>query len=115
MEHESASVAFEDYRSLLMFLDRQLSRYQVYLLADRGFVHRHLMRWVKRRPAWHFRIRYKSGIGLYHWKAECRRYAPLHWQIKPGRVVCYHGVYVIRGYEAVHVAVGWEKGRVSPG
>lgn len=48
-------------------------------LAYRGFVHRELMRWVKRTPSWHFRIRCKTGIGLYCWKGG--RFKPLRWQV----------------------------------
>ena len=40
MEHGSASVAFKDYRSLLVFLARQTGDREGVLLADRGFVHR---------------------------------------------------------------------------
>ncbi len=50
MEHPSASVAFADYRGLLVLLRRALAGRKVHLLADRGFVHRELMRWVKRTP-----------------------------------------------------------------
>lgn len=64
LEHPSASVAFKEYRGLVVFLKRHLVGRKVVLLADRGFVHRDLMRWVKGTPPWHFRIRYKSGIGL---------------------------------------------------
>jgi hypothetical protein len=63
MQHGSASVAFNDYRSLLVFLRPRWAAYEVYLLADRGFVHPELMGWVKPTRQWHFRLRYKSGIG----------------------------------------------------
>ena len=64
IEHPSASVAFVDYRGLLVLLRRALAGRKVHLLADRGLVHRELMRWVKRTPDGHFRIRWKSGVGL---------------------------------------------------
>ena len=112
MKHGSASVAFNDYRSLLVFLRPRLAAYEVYLLADRGFVHRELMGWVKQTRQWHFRIRYKSGIGLYRWDGG--KFLHLHWHVDPGRVVCYHGVYVTGGRDKVHLAVGWQAGAEAP-
>ena len=112
MEHPSASVAFADYRGLLVLLRRALAGRQVHLLADRGFVHRELMRWVKRTPDWHFRIRWKSGVGLYRWDGG--RFRPLSWHAAPGQAVCYHGVYVTGRYEPVHLVVGWSRGAEEP-
>ncbi|MDD5037507.1 MAG: hypothetical protein PHE55_22495 [Methylococcaceae bacterium] len=112
MKQGSASVAFHDDRSLLVFLKRHLAPYEMYLLADRGFVHRELMGWVKQTPRWHFRIRYKSGIGLYRWDGG--KFIPLPWHVDPGRVVCYHGVYVTAGHEKVHLAVGRQMGAEEP-
>jgi hypothetical protein len=112
MEHDSASIAFRDYQSVLVFLRRQLPGKQVYLLADRGFVHRELMRWIKSTPHWHFRLRYKAGIGLYRWMGG--RFQPLAAHVSPGQVVCYHGVYVTGHYEKVHLVVGWQRGAQEP-
>lgn len=112
MEHPSASVAFRDYRSLLVFLERQFKGRKVYLLADRGFVHRELMGWVKRTTHWHFRIRYKAGIGLYRWNGG--RFQPLAWHASPGQVGCYHGVYVTGQHEKAHLVVGWQRGAEEP-
>jgi len=57
---------------------------------------------------WHFRIRWKSGVGL------CRgyggRFRPLPWHAVPGQAVCYHGVYVTGRYETVRLVVGWSRG-----
>jgi hypothetical protein len=112
MEHDSASIAFRDYRSLLVFLKRQLVGKKGRLLADRGFVHRDLMRWVKHTANWHFRLRYKSGIGLYYWTGG--HFLPLSYRVSPGRVVCYHGVYVTGQFEKVHLVVGWQRGAEEP-
>ena len=112
MAHGSASVAFSDYRSLLMFLRPRLAAYEVCLLADRGFVHRELMAWVRQTQRWHFRLRYKSGIGLYRWDGG--RFVPLRWHVDPGRVVCYQSAYVTGGREKVHLAVGWQAGAEEP-
>jgi hypothetical protein len=112
MEHGSASVAFKDYRSLLVFLARQMGGFEACLLADRGFMHRELMRWVKRTPGWHFRIRCKAGIGLYCWKGG--KFKSLQWQVDPGRLACHHGVYATGGREAAHLVVGWQRGAKEP-
>ena len=112
MEHESASIAFREYRRLLRILEKPLRGKEVYLLADRGFVHRDLMRWVKRTPHWHFRIRYKAGIGLHRWDGG--RFLPLAWRANPGQVVCYHGVYVTGQHEKVHLVIGWQLGAEEP-
>jgi len=112
MAHGSASVAFSDYRSLLMFLRPRLAAYAVCRLADRGFVHRELMAWVRPTRRWHCRIRYQSGIGLYRWDGG--RFVPWRWPVDPGRVVCYHSVYVTGGREKVPLAVGWPAGAEAP-
>lgn len=112
MEHPGASVAFKDDRSLLVFLERQFKGRAVYLLADRGFVHRELMGWIKQASRWHFRIRHKAGIGLYRCKGGY--FPPLSWHAAPGQVVCYHGVYVTGQYEKVHLVVGWQRGAEEP-
>lgn len=112
MKHKSASVGFRDYRSLLVFLQRQLPTFDIYLLADRGFVHRELICWVKKTPRWHFRIRYKTGVGLYQWWKG--RFRKLAWHVNPGQVVYYYNVYVTGEHEAVHLAVGWDRGAKEP-
>lgn len=112
MDHPSASVAFRDYRGLLVLLRRVLTGRKVYLLADRGFVHLELMRWVKQTLDWHFRIRWKSGVGLYRWDGG--RFVPLSWHASPGQAVCYHGVYATGRHEPVHLIVGWSRGAEEP-
>jgi hypothetical protein len=112
MAHGSASVAFSDYRSLLMFRRPRLAADAVCLLADRGFVHRELMAWVRQTRRWHCRIRYHSGIGLYRWDGG--RFVPWRWPVDPGRVVCYHSVDVTGGRDKVPLAVGWQAGAEAP-
>lgn len=112
MKHGSASVAFRDYRGLLESLRPRLANYEACLLADRGFLHRELMQWVKRTPGWHFRIRYKNGIGLSRWDGG--KFVPLQPHVDPGRVACYHRAYVTGGHEAVHLALGWQAGAEEP-
>jgi hypothetical protein len=82
------------------------------VLADRGFVHRELMRWVKQTPRWHFRIRWKSGVGLYRWDGG--QFRPLSWHVSPGQAVCYHSVYVTGRQEPVHLVVGGARGAEEP-
>lgn len=112
MEHESASIAFRDYQRWIGLLRRFFQGKKVYVLADRGFVHREFMRWVKRTPGWHFRIRHKSNVGLYRWDGG--KFVPLVYRVNPGQVVCYHGVYVTGEYEKVHLVVAWQRGAEEP-
>ena len=62
IEHRSATVGFTDY---VLVLERALKllpkRCQVTLLADRGFEHGELMRWLQQHH-WHWAIRAKSDL-----------------------------------------------------
>ncbi len=64
MEHGSATVAYEDYRAVLETALTVLPpQCQVTLLADRGFEHRELIRWL-RDQAWSWAIRAKSDLNV---------------------------------------------------
>lgn len=62
MEHGSATVGYEDYRCVLeMALAVLPSNCQVILLADRGFEHGELIRWLQVHQ-WSWAIRAKSDL-----------------------------------------------------
>jgi hypothetical protein len=64
LEHSSATVAFEDYRPVLeMTLPLLPPGVQVMLLADRGFEHGELIRWLCRHH-WSWAIRAKCDLNI---------------------------------------------------
>ena len=67
LEHKSASVAYEDYHTLLEHAAQALFPFacRVIFLADRGFADTKLMRHLQ-GLGWHFRIRIKDSFWLYH-------------------------------------------------
>lgn len=65
LEHKSTSVAFEDYKHILVEAAAILPKgCRVILLADRGFDDEDLMRQA-RDLGWGFRIRLKSSVRIY--------------------------------------------------
>jgi len=109
MRHKSASVAFGGYRWVLVCAARVLAGREVVLLADRGFIHVELPRWVRRTPGWHCRIRCKRGIGLFG--KDGKR---LVLRLSAGEVRYYEGVFLGAARVPVSLAVGWEKGAREP-
>ena len=66
LEHGSATVGFESYKTILEEAAKQLPKpARVILLADRGFVDTHLFR-LARDLGWGFRIRLKRSIYVGH-------------------------------------------------
>ena len=64
MEHKSATVAYEAYRTVLeTTLNVLPPQCQVTLLADRGFEHGDLIRWL-RDHGWSWAIRAKSDLSI---------------------------------------------------
>ncbi|NET39300.1 MAG: transposase, partial [Cyanothece sp. SIO1E1] len=64
LEHGSATVGFEDYRQVLEAAQAVLpTGCQVTFLADRGFQHRELLRWLQQQ-GWHWALRVKSDLQL---------------------------------------------------
>lgn len=64
MEHKSATVAYEEYRTVLeTTLNVLPPQCQVTLLADRGFEHGDLIRWL-RDHGWSWAIRAKSDLSV---------------------------------------------------
>lgn len=112
LRHKSASVAFTEYRGVLGFASKLLRGYEVVLLADRGFLHGELIRWIRRTAGWQMRVRCKQNIGLF--RGTSRGYRPLALRLSPGEVSYYHNVYITAAHLPVHLAVGWEKGAKEP-
>ncbi|MEM6715384.1 MAG: transposase [Cyanobacteria bacterium P01_C01_bin.147] len=64
LEHPSASVAFEDYQTVLKQAYTRLpTGCEVTLLADRGFDHKQLLRWLQTHQ-WDWMIRLKGDVAL---------------------------------------------------
>lgn len=64
LEHGSATVGFEDYRVVLEMVQQRLHQgVQVTLLADRGFEHGALIRWLQQQH-WNWAIRAKSDLNV---------------------------------------------------
>jgi Transposase DDE domain len=64
IEHGSATVSFEDYQTVLECAKRLLPPgVQVTLLADRGFEHAALIRWLQQQQ-WFWAIRVKSDLNV---------------------------------------------------
>jgi hypothetical protein len=64
LEHGSAMVGFEQYKPLLECAQRVLPpEVKVTLLADRGFEHAELVRWL-RQHQWSWAIRVKSNLSV---------------------------------------------------
>lgn len=112
LRHKSASVAFQDYRGVVGFAARLRRGYEVVLLADRGFLHGELIRWIRRTADWHLRVRCKRDVGLF--RGTRRGYRALALRLLPGEVCYYHTVYLTAAHLPVHLAVGWEKGAKEP-
>jgi len=64
LEHGSATVGFEDYRVVLEMVQQRLPQgVEVTLLADRGFEHGALIRWLQQQQ-WNWAIRAKSDLNV---------------------------------------------------
>ena len=109
LRHKSASVAFKDYRGVPGFAARLLKGREVVLLADRGFIHVELLRWIARTPGWHCRIRCKRGVGLFQ-----RNGKKLALRLSAGEVRYYEGVLLGAARVPVSRAAGWEMGAKEP-
>jgi hypothetical protein len=65
IEHGSSSISFTEYQNLLARIARLLPRgKKIILLADRGFVHIEMMKYIREKLSWHYRIRVKSNFSL---------------------------------------------------
>ena len=106
LKHPSASVAFGEYRQMLLEAARYLPKpVKVVLLADRGFVHTDAMS-AMRALGWHYRIRLKSSTWL--WRSKGGWVQPKTFHLKRGEVRCFHNVKLHKKqwYGPVHVIFG---------
>lgn len=107
MEHNSASVAFSDYREMLQQAVPRLPQgVQVILLADRGFVHTDLMRTATKQWGWHYRIRVKNDCWIWRSGKGWCQLKDFHFQ--PGQALCLHNVRLHKeqSYGPVHLICG---------
>jgi Transposase DDE domain len=65
MEHKSSTVAFQEYKLMLMLSHRLLSKHcDVMLLADRGFANHQLVSWLK-TSQWHYCLRLPCDVFIH--------------------------------------------------
>lgn len=106
MKHESATVAFDDYWEMLTSAANRLpSGVKMVLLADRGFMHRDLMKALKQEWGWHYRIRLKKDCWIWAGKG-CSQLKDYHFQ--PGQALCLQNVrlYKEQPSEPVNIIIG---------
>ena len=93
LEHGSATVGFDQYRSLLEAALSLLPRgCTVTLLADRGFEHGALIRWL-RQHGWSWAIRAKSDLRITLAKGHTRTVGQL--LPPPKQAYCFHHIRVL--------------------
>ncbi len=101
LEHGSATVGFEQYRPLLESALRLLPRgCAVTLLADRGFEHGALIRWL-RQQSWSWAIRAKSDLQVTLAKGQSRAVGQL--LPPPKQAYCFHNITVLEDIDC-HLA-----------
>ena len=90
MEHQSSTVAFKEYKLMLRFSHRLLSKYSdVMLLADRGFANHELMSWLK-TSQWHYCLRLPCDVFIH---GARRHPIELKYLCRPkSEAVLYHNV-----------------------
>ena len=93
IEHNSTSVGYKDYKGILAQAALILPKGQrIVLLADRGFVHAGLVKFV-RKHHWGFRLRAKSNTRV---RLSDRRHVSMAQLCPPkGHVHFYQGVYIL--------------------
>jgi len=110
LEHSSATVGFEDYCPVLETTLRLLPpACQVMLLADRGFEHGALIRWLQEHQ-WSWSIRAKSDLNITFSKGQTAAVATL---LPPeGEAYLFREVTVLQDIEChlatAHVALAGE-------
>lgn len=105
IKHNSTSVRFKQYRRVLEQARRLLPKHsQVILLADRGFLHRKLVAWCRRRR-WHYRLRAKRSTVVR--LPDGRRMSMERLCPEPGHACAYHNVTILgEQLGTVHIALG---------
>jgi hypothetical protein len=101
LEHGSATVGFQQYRPLLEAVLTLLpAGCTVTLLADRGFEHGALIRWV-RHQGWSWAIRAKSDLNVTLLGGQTREVGQL--LPPPKQAFCFHNVRVLEDIDC-HLA-----------
>lgn len=107
LRHPSASVSFEQYRTVLAQTRSRLpDGVTVILLADRGFVHTQLMDWLTHEWGWHYRIRLKRNGWIWRRGRGWQQLSAFHFGW--GEALKLHHVYLHKDqrYGPVHLIVG---------
>lgn len=106
-KHKSASLAFSDYREMLLQAAKRLPKdIKIVLLADRGFVHTKLMRMATGQLGWHYRIRVKSDTWIWQTGKGWCQLKDFH--CPRGSALCFHSVRIHKTerYGMVNVIIG---------
>lgn len=105
LKHGSASVAFEDYRPVLTMAQALLPNdVRVTLLADRGFEHGELIRWL-RRQGWHWAIRAQCDLQISLANGQQHSVAQLFPD--PGQAHLFHQVRVMGDIDCHLATAHW--------
>lgn len=106
LKHSSASVAFQEYRDLLVQGSKRLpAGVKVVLLADRGFVQTEAMQFVTTQLGWHYRIRVKRSTWIWCNGKGWRQLKDIH--LNPGEARCFHTIKLHKRqwFGPVHLAL----------
>lgn len=106
IEHNSASISFSHYQSLLDKASGYLPWHvKIVLLADRGFADTKLMNYVKNTLGWSYRIRIKNNLTLHRRGKKSIKLAQVG--LRPGEALFWHHVYLTHQGLAVHLALAY--------
>ncbi len=106
LEHGSATIAYEDYYTLLDQAAQVLFPFHctVTLLADRGFADTKLMGHLQ-QLGWHFRIRIKDSFWIYPKGQRPRKTGSL--RLRAGQPRFWHEVHITQErFGPLHLAMG---------
>lgn len=111
-EHDSSAVKYEDYREVLERAHSLMPReVPVIFLADRGFVHKALMRKLNRLE-WEWRIRIKANQVL---RCGSRRMTPQTLFLQKGNALLFdRNVHFGRELENLSLSAGWPQKNEEP-
>ena len=105
LEHASATVGFDHYRPVLEAALAVLpADVQVQFLADRGFEHGELLRWLK-QAGWDWAIRAKSDLVITLHNG-CRQSVGQSWP-QPGQAHLYHQVQILGDIDCHLATADW--------
>ena len=112
LEHNSSTVKYEQYAHLLDKVEALLPRdVEIIFLADRGFVSKKLMRYLK-ELRWTWRIRVKSNQKLL---SGGRVIVPKTLPLSPGKALLFsRNVKFGKGLEHLSLSAGWAKSSKEP-